>query len=70
MFKSVIWATDGSAAADEALVVATQMAGEAGGKILAIHVVELTMPGKAGEGSRYTRTRTSFRPKSKGNCRS
>jgi nucleotide-binding universal stress UspA family protein len=48
MFKNVIRATDGSAAADEALVVATQMAGEAGGKILAVHVVELTMPGKAG----------------------
>jgi nucleotide-binding universal stress UspA family protein len=48
MFKNVIWATDGSAAADEALGVATQMAGKAGGKILAVHVVELTMPGKAG----------------------
>jgi nucleotide-binding universal stress UspA family protein len=48
MFKNVIWATDGSEAADEALAVASQMAGEAGGKILALHVVELTMPEKAG----------------------
>lgn len=48
MFKNVIWATDGSAAADQALTVATRMASEAGGELTAVHCVELTHPGKAG----------------------
>jgi len=47
MFKKVVWATDGSAAADEALEVATRMATEAGGEVLAVHCVEMTLPGKA-----------------------
>lgn len=48
MFKKVVWATDGSDAADQALSVAKQMATEVGGELLAVHCVELTMPGKGG----------------------
>ena len=48
MFKKVIWATDGSDAADRALEVAAQLAAEAGGEVLAVHCVEITMPGKGG----------------------
>lgn len=47
MFKKVVWATDGSEAADEALEVAKRMATEAGGEVLAVHCIEMTMPGKA-----------------------
>lgn len=47
MFKKVVWATDGSEAADEALSVASQMASEAGGEVVAVHCIEMTMPGKA-----------------------
>lgn len=48
MFKKVIWATDGSDAADQALTVARQMAAEVGGELLVVHCVELTIPGKGG----------------------
>lgn len=47
MFKKIVWATDGSDAADQALDVATRMASEAGGEVLAVHCVEMTYPGKA-----------------------
>lgn len=47
MFKKVVWATDGSEAADQALEVVTRMASEAGGEVLAVHCIEMTMPGKA-----------------------
>ena len=47
MFKKIVWATDGSEAADQALDVATRMASEAGGEVLAVHCVEMTYPGKA-----------------------
>ena len=46
MFKKVVWATDGSEAADEALEVVTRMASEAGADVLAVHCVEMTFPGK------------------------
>ena len=46
MFKKVVWATDGSDTADEALAVAKQMASEDGGEMVVVHCVELTMPGK------------------------
>ncbi len=48
MFKKVVWATDGSKAADKALEVAADLARESGGELIALHCVELTMPGKAG----------------------
>lgn len=47
MFKKIVWATDGSDAADQALDVAKRMASESGGEILAVHCVEMTFPGKA-----------------------
>ena len=47
MFKKIVWATDGSEAADQALEIATRMASEAGGEVLAVHCIEMTFPGKA-----------------------
>lgn len=47
MFKKIIWATDGSEGADQALEVATRLASEAGGEVLAVHCIEMTYPGKA-----------------------
>lgn len=48
MFKKIVWATDGSDAADQALAVAKDLAAEGGGEILVVHCEELTMPGKGG----------------------
>jgi nucleotide-binding universal stress UspA family protein len=52
VFKKVVWATDGSEAADRALEFAHSMAVESGGELVAVHCVELTLPGK-GPGGRY-----------------
>lgn len=52
MFKKVVWATDASEAADQTLAFARQFATEDGGQLLAVHVVELTTPGKD-PGGRY-----------------
>jgi nucleotide-binding universal stress UspA family protein len=46
MFKKVVWATDGSNAADEALPLARTLASEGGGELLVVHCVELTQPAK------------------------
>lgn len=46
MFKKVVWATDGSPAADEALAHARQLAVDGGGELIVVHCVELTLPGK------------------------
>jgi len=48
MFKKILWATDGSDAADQALPVARELAAEAGGELVVVHCVEYTMPGKGG----------------------
>jgi nucleotide-binding universal stress UspA family protein len=48
MFQKVMWATDGSDAADQALPLAKTLAADGGGKLLVAHCEELTMPGKAG----------------------
>lgn len=48
MFKKILWATDGSAPADEALPVARKLAEESGGELIVVHCTELTMPGKGG----------------------
>jgi nucleotide-binding universal stress UspA family protein len=48
MYKKVVWATDGSAAADDALIHARALAQESGGQLLAIHCDEYTLPGKGG----------------------
>jgi nucleotide-binding universal stress UspA family protein len=47
MFKKVVWATDGSEAADEALPLVRALAAEGGGEVLVVHCVELAMPGKS-----------------------
>jgi len=46
MFKKIVWATDGSKAADEALPFARALAAEGGGQLIVVHCVELTLPGK------------------------
>ena len=48
MFKKIVWATDGSEAADRALVVAKELAAANGGVLLVVHCKELTFPGKGG----------------------
>ena len=48
MFNKVVWATDGSEPADEALDFARGLAAESGGEPLAVHCVELILPGRGG----------------------
>lgn len=48
MFKKVIWATDGSEAADDAMPHAMELATEHGGELFVVHCEEFTMPPKAG----------------------
>jgi nucleotide-binding universal stress UspA family protein len=47
MFTTIIWATDGSENADRALVLAKELAQEAGAELVAVHSKEL-MIGRAG----------------------
>jgi nucleotide-binding universal stress UspA family protein len=47
MFETVIWATDGSAAAERALPFAKRLAAEPGAKLVVVHVREL-LAGRAG----------------------
>jgi nucleotide-binding universal stress UspA family protein len=47
MFKKVVWATDGSEAADEALPLARALVTDGDGQLVVVHCVELTLPGKA-----------------------
>jgi nucleotide-binding universal stress UspA family protein len=46
MFKSVVWATDGSDAANRALRLARTLVEESGGEMLVVHCIEFTLPGK------------------------
>lgn len=48
MFETIVWATDGSAASDEALEVARQVAKSAGGRMVAVHCTEMMVAGKGG----------------------
>jgi nucleotide-binding universal stress UspA family protein len=48
MFKKIVWATDGSDSADNALVVAKMLATDSGGELVAVHCEERTLPGKGG----------------------
>lgn len=48
MFKAVMWATDGSDAADQALPLASTLAQEGGGELLALHCEEWTEPFRTG----------------------
>jgi nucleotide-binding universal stress UspA family protein len=54
MFKKVLWATDGSEAADRAIPVVRMLAAEGGGELLVVHCVELSRgsyPAHANEGT-------------------
>jgi nucleotide-binding universal stress UspA family protein len=48
MFKKVMWATDGSEAADRALPLAKELAAESGGELLVVHCEEVTAPYRTG----------------------
>lgn len=48
MYKKVMWATDGSDAADGALVHARAVAAESSAPLLVVYCEEFTMPGKGG----------------------
>ena len=48
MFHKVIWATDGSDAADESLATVKDMAADSHAEVVVVHCRELTMPGKGG----------------------
>jgi nucleotide-binding universal stress UspA family protein len=48
MFNKIVWATDGSDAADQALPFVKKLAGEGDGELVVVHCEELTFPGKAG----------------------
>jgi nucleotide-binding universal stress UspA family protein len=48
MFKRIVWATDGSDAADHALPIAQALAQDSDGHLFVVHITEFAMPGKAG----------------------
>ena len=48
MYKHVIWATDGSEAADRALTHAKALVTESGGRLTVVYCEEFTLPGKGG----------------------
>jgi nucleotide-binding universal stress UspA family protein len=48
MFNKVIWATDGSSAADLGLPLARSLARESGAPLLVVYCEEFTLPGKGG----------------------
>ena len=48
MFKKIVWATDGSEAADRCLPLVQTLTAESGGEVLVVHCEELMHPTKAG----------------------
>jgi len=48
MFKKIVWATDGSEAADHALPIAQAVAQESSAELFVVHITEFALPGKAG----------------------
>jgi nucleotide-binding universal stress UspA family protein len=48
VFKKVIWATDGSEAADRGLPYAKTVAAESGAPLVVVYCEEFTLPGKGG----------------------
>lgn len=48
MYKKVMWATDGSEAADRALAHAKALAAEGGHSVTVVYCEEFTLPGKGG----------------------
>ena len=47
MFRTIVWATDGSESADRALPYAKELVSRAGGKLVVVHAKELLV-GRAG----------------------
>jgi nucleotide-binding universal stress UspA family protein len=50
MFRKVVWATDGSEGADQAMSYARTLAAEGGGELLVVHCDEIMMPVKGSGG--------------------
>lgn len=48
MFTKIVWATDGSDAADHALPIVKALASESHADLFVVHITEFVMPGKAG----------------------
>jgi nucleotide-binding universal stress UspA family protein len=48
MFKKIVFATDGSRDADQALGLAATLAKDGGGEMIVVHCEEFTLPGKGG----------------------
>jgi nucleotide-binding universal stress UspA family protein len=44
MFEKVMWATDGSEAADQALPAVKDLARVGSGEVVVVHIVERTLP--------------------------
>jgi|SRR5581483_1477755 len=49
MFKKVVWATDGSKAADQTLPLVRELARMGGGEVVVVHCGEMTAPSKGAE---------------------
>ena len=62
MFKVIIWATDGSSGAEQALPYAKGLAQADGARLIVVHVNEFWLAGPADIRSMSTRTRS--RPRS------
>lgn len=54
MFKTIVWSTDGSDGADQALPAVKELAQQSGARVVAIHCTEIMIGGKGG-GGRMTR---------------
>ena len=63
MFEKVLWATDGSEAADQAMPLARTLAEEGDGQLLVVHCQELMMAAKAA--GHYPRFANDYEPESK-----
>jgi nucleotide-binding universal stress UspA family protein len=50
MFNTVMWATDGSDSADQAMGLAKTLASDSGGRLIVAHCEELMPPAKGGGG--------------------
>lgn len=48
MFNKIVWATDGSDAADESLAMVKDVAADSHAEVVVVHCRELTVPGKGG----------------------
>jgi nucleotide-binding universal stress UspA family protein len=48
MFKKIVWATDGSAAADQALPLAKDLAQQGEGELRVVHCEEVMLPARGG----------------------